>query len=262
MYLFMTVPVYFNTVFLITSKIYPSTFLLFYMSTDVPVHHYNCAVYFFFFGITCTVTFSTHLPGHLHTDPPKIYVYLHPSLLSNHNDLPVTTTTCVPAHSCTCSWPYLFIFILSFRFIVKIYPSTFILFYIYTDVPVHHYTCSVYFFFFGITCTMTFQLIYWGIYKQIHIKINVPVYLHASLLSNRKDVPVTTTTCVQVHRCTRSGPYAFIFILSFRSTVKIYLSMVLLFYMSTYLPIHQYTCLVNFLFFCISYTMTFQLTYP
>ena len=113
---------------------------------------------------------------------------------------------------------------------------------------------------------MTFQLIYWGIYKQIHIKINVPVYLHASLLSNRKDVPVTTTTCVQVHRCTRSGPYAFIFILSFRSTVKIYLSMVLLFYMSTYLPIHQYTCLVNFLFFCISYTMTFQLiswgTYP
>ena len=128
----------------------------------------------------------------------------------------------------------------------------------YTDV--HHYTCSVYFFFFGITCTMTYQLIYWGTYKQIHLKINLPVYHHASLSSNHKDLPVTTTTCVHVHRCTRSGTYAFMFILFFRLTVKIYPSTVILFYMSTDVPV-QYTCSVYFLFFCISYTMTFQLIY-
>ena len=160
MYPFMTLPVHFHTVVLITVKIYPSTFLLFYMSTDVPVHHYNCAVYFFFFGITCTITFQL------------------------------------------------------------IYPK--------------------------ITCTMTFQLVYWGTYKQIHLKINLPVYRHASLSSNHKDLPVTTTTCVYVHWSTRSGPYAFIFRLSFRLTIKIYPSTVLLFYMSTDVPVHQYTCSVCF----------------
>ena len=86
---------------------------------------------------------------------------------------------------------------------------------------------------------MTFQLVYWGTYKQIHLKINLPVYLHASLSSNHEDLPVTTTTCVHVHRCTRSGPYPFIFILSFQLTVKIYPSTVLLFYMSTDLPVHH-----------------------
>ncbi len=186
-------------------------FLLFYMSTDVPVHHYNCAVYFLFFSITCTMTFQLIYWGTYTQIHPKlnIPVYFHTFLLSNHNDLPVTTTTCVPAHCCTSSWPYLFIFRLSFQLTVKIYPSTFILFYIYTYVPVHHCNCSVYFFFFGIICTMTFQLIYWGTYKQIHLKINLPVYRHASLSSNHKDRPVTTTTCVHVQRCTRSGPYAF-----------------------------------------------------
>ena len=108
---------------------------------------------------------------------------------------------------------------------------------------------------------MTFQLIYWGTYKQIHLKINLPVYCHASLSSNHKDLPVTTTTCVHVHRCTRSEPYAFIFILSFRLTAKIYPSTVLLFYMSTDVPVHQYTCSVYFKLFCISYAMTFQLIY-
>ena len=180
-----------------------------------------------------------------------------------------------------------------FLITIQIYPSTFILFYMYTYVPVHHYNCSVYFLFFSITCTMTFQLIYWGYWvdlftcgltipfcvaqswktwnfstqdQQIHLKINVPVYRHASLSSNHKDLPVTTTTCVHVHRCTHSGPYAFIFMLSFQLTVKIYPSTVLLFHMSTDVPVHQYTCSVSFLFFCISYTMTFQLiswgTYP
>ena len=131
----------------------------------------------------------------------------------------------------------------------------------YTYVPVHHYTFSVYLIFFGITCTMTFQLICWGIYKQIHLNINLPVYFHASLSSSHKDLPVTTATCVHVRRCTHSGPYPFIFILSFRLTVKIYPSTVILFYMSTDVLVHQYTCSIYFLFFCISYAMTFQLIY-
>ena len=194
---------------------------------------------------------------------PKISVpvYPHASPLPKNNDLPVTTTTYVPAHSCTRSWPYLFIFILSFRLTVKIYPSTFLLFYMSTDVPVHQYTCSLYFLFFGITCAMTFQLIYWGTYTQIHPKVNLPVYLHASLSSNHKGLPVTTTTCVHAHRCTRSWPCVFIFRLSFRLTVKIYTFTVLLFDMSTDVPVHQYTCSVCFFFFGITCTMTFQLIY-
>ena len=200
---------------------------------------------------------------YLHTDPPENKFTCLPSCFSssNNKDLLVTTTTCIPAHRRTRSWPYLFIFRLSFRLTVKIYPSMFLLFCMYTDVPVHHYTCSVYFFFFGITCTMTFQLIYWGTYKQIHLKIYLPVYLHVSLSSNHKDLPVTTTTCVHVHISTCSGPYAFICILSFRLTVKIYQSRVILFYMFTDVPVHQYTCSVYFLFFCIPYAMTFQLIY-
>ena len=156
---------------------------------------------------------------------PKINlpVYLHVSLSSNHKDLPVSTTTCVPAHRCTRSWPYVFIF--TFILItVKIYPSTFLLFYMSTYVPVHHYTCSVYFFFFSITCTVTFQLIYWGTYTEICLEIHLPVYLHVSLSSNHKDLPVTTATCIPAPRCTRSLPYLFILIISFRQTVCIYLS--------------------------------------
>ena len=93
---------------------------------------------------------STHLLRYLQTDPPDIDlpIYLHSSLSSNHKDLPVTTTTCVHVHRCTRSGPYVFIFILSFRLTVKIYPSTVLLFYMSTDIPVHQYSCSVYFLFF------------------------------------------------------------------------------------------------------------------
>ena len=116
MYPFMALPVHFHTVFRITVKTYPSTFQLFYMSTDVPVHHYNCAVYFFFFGITCTTTFQIVCWG----TSTQIYqklnlpVYLHAFLWSNNKYLPVSTTTSVPAHRCARSWPYLFILIQSF----------------------------------------------------------------------------------------------------------------------------------------------------
>ena len=50
----------------------------------------------------------THLLGYLPTDRPKnkFTCYLHASPLPKNKDLPVITTTCVPAHICTCSWPY------------------------------------------------------------------------------------------------------------------------------------------------------------
>ena len=108
---------------------------------------------------------------------------------------------------------------------------------------------------------MTFQLVYWGTYTQIHLKINLPVYLHASLSSNHKGLPVTTTTCVHAHRCTHSWPHVFIFRLSCRLTIKIHPFTVLLFDMSTDVPVHQYTCSVCFFFFSITCTMTFQLIY-
>ena len=143
MYLFMTLPAHFHTVFLITVRIYLSTFLLFYMSTDVPVRHYTCSVYFLFFGIPCTMTFQLVYWGIYTQIHQKInlHVYPHAFPSSNNKDLLVITTTCVPAHRCTRSWPYLFIFRLSFRLTVKIYPSTFVLLYMYTNVPVHHCTC-------------------------------------------------------------------------------------------------------------------------
>ena len=143
---------------------------------------------------------------------PKINlpVYPHASPLPKNKDIPVTTTTCVHAHICTRSWLYLFIFILSFRLTVKIY-------YIYTDV--HQYTCSVYFLFFCVSYAMSCQLIYWSTYRQIHPKIHLPVSIHASLSSNHKVLPVTTTTCVPAHICTHSWSYLFILILSFRLTV-------------------------------------------
>ena len=192
---------------------------------------------------------------------PKINlpVYLHSSLSSNHKDLPVTTTTCIPADRCTRSGSYLFVLKLSIRLTVKIYLSTFLLLYISTYVPVHQYTCSVDFFLFGITCSVTFQLICWRMYTQIYPKINLSVYLHASPLSNNKVLPVTTTTCVHAHRCTRSGPYLFMFILSFRLTATIYLSTFLLLNMSTGVPVHQYTCSVYLFLFGITCTVTFQL---
>ena len=117
-----------------------------------------------------------------------------------------------PVHGHAFSFSY-FHFILSIQLTVKIYPSMFSLFYMSTDVPVHQYTCSVCFLFFGITCTMTFQLIYWGTYTKIYPYVNLPVYLHASLSSNHKGLPVTTTTCVPFLTCTRSWHYLFIFIL-------------------------------------------------
>ena len=89
--------------------------------------------------------------------------------------------------------------------------------YLFITIPVQ-FICS-----FRHTSIINFQLIYWGTYTQIYPKIKLPVYLHASFLSNHKDLPVTTTTCVHDHRSTRSLPYLFILIISFRQTICTYL---------------------------------------
>ena len=134
---------YIFIVFLITVKIYPSTFLLFYMSTDVPVHHYTCSVYVLFFGVTCHNVLSTRLLGYLQTYPPEKECTCLPSCFSLvYNEyLPVSTTTSVPAHRCTRSWPYLFILIQSFwyplsstrpRFCCSTLPQT----YMFINIPV------------------------------------------------------------------------------------------------------------------------------
>ena len=74
--------------------------ILFCMSTDVPVHHYTCSVYLFVFGILFNSSLGTYPQVH-----PKINlpVYPHASPLPKNKDLPVTTTTCVPALLCTRS---------------------------------------------------------------------------------------------------------------------------------------------------------------
>ena len=72
-------------------------------------------------------------------------------------------------------------------------------------------------------------------YIHTDLPENKSVYLHASLSSNHKDLPVTTTTCVHARRCTHTWLYLFIFILLFWLTAKIYPSTFLPLYMSTYI---------------------------
>ena len=183
------------------------------MSTVVSVHEYTSSVYFLFFSITCTVTFQLIYCGTYTEIFPEINlpVYLHASLSSNHKDLPVTTTTS------TRSLLYLLIFIFLFRLTAKIYPLTFLLLYMSTNVPAHQYT-------FQFICSFSEQLPFNssnGV-TRIYPKINVPVYLHASLLSSHLSY--------LAHRCTCSSTYLFIVMLSFQITTKIYLSTHLLFY--------------------------------
>ena len=119
---------YFKYSVWLTAKIYPSTFLLRYLSTGISVHEYTCSV-FLPFRHNIHNYISAHLLGYIHTDPTGINlpVNIHTSPLSNNKDVPVITNTYVPAHRCTLSWSYLFIFILYFKLNTKIYSSTFLL---------------------------------------------------------------------------------------------------------------------------------------
>ena len=170
--------------------------ILFCMFTDVPVHPYTCSVYFFFFGITCTMTFQL-LSGYLPTNPPEnkftclpsgfffaqeqrptchhnylctctqmypfmtLPVHVHTAIPINHLDLPVNVSTALHVHRCTCSSVFLFSLFIYLWHNMHSYLSTHLLGYVYIDP-------------------------------------------HASPLPKNKDLPVTTTTCVSSLKCTRS----------------------------------------------------------
>ena len=136
MYPFMTLPVDFILSFRLTVK---STRQRFYMSTDVPVRQYTCSVYFFLFGITCTVTFplicwSMYTQILMRFLCLRTKTYLSPQLLVY---LPLN----VPDHDPACSFSY---FKYSIWLTAKIYPSTILLLYLSTDISVHEYTCSIF----------------------------------------------------------------------------------------------------------------------
>ena len=194
------------------------------------------------FRLVCWGTYR-----HIH---PKrnVPVYPHAFLWCNNKYLPVSTTTSVPAHRCTRSWPYLFILIQSFwyplsstrpRFCCSTFPQT----YMFINIPVRFIS-----YFPAYPSQRPFSSSTGVLTHRSTRKYFFPVYHHASLSSDHKDLPVSTTTCVPDHRCTRSWPNLFIFTFIL-ITVKIYPSTFLLFYMSTYVPVHHYICSVYFFFF-------------
>ena len=138
----------------LTAKIYPSPFLLRCMSTLVPVHQYTCSVYFFIFGITCTVTFPL-ICWDMYTQIIMLLLclrtktYLSPQLLVY---LPLN----VPDHDPASSFSY---FKYSICLTAKIYPSTFYCstcpqIYPFMSIPVQYFSL------FGITYTVKFPLIF------------------------------------------------------------------------------------------------------
>ena len=165
----------------------------------------------------------------------------------------------VPIHDPTCSFLYFYLFMTQpvhflFRLTAKIYLSTFLLLYI------HRCTCSLVYLFISSFSASHAQLllIYWGTYMQIYPKINVHVYLHASLLSNCKDMPVTTTTCAHAHMSTLSLPYFSFWFLHSNKPLVLTCPLTC----STYSQIHPFIrLLVPFLFFTWLYMLTYLSTH-
>ena len=124
MYPFMPLCVHFHAVFLITVKIYPSTFLLFYMSTDVPVHHY------------------TVLHVHRCTCSSLYLFSLCLIFWRNLPQCPFDSSTGVPTDISTRKGMYLFTIMLFFGVTTNTYLSPQLLVYLPIDVPVHDHTCS------------------------------------------------------------------------------------------------------------------------
>ena len=136
--------------FRLTTKTYLSSQLLVYLPIHVPVHDHTCSFLYliqinrwdlpvnvstalhvrrrtwlsvYLFSLFLLLFWhnmhnyrSTHLLGYVHTDPHENKSTCLSPLPKNKN-LPVTTTTCIPALKCTRSWSYLSIFILLFYLI-------------------------------------------------------------------------------------------------------------------------------------------------
>ena len=159
------------------------TFQLIYWGTYTQIHpKLNIPV--------CLLTTTTYLSPQLLVYLPIFVpihgpVYFDTFIPINCLDLPVNISTVLHVHRRTCSSIYLLGLFLIFLWILRNDHSTYLLEYL----------------------------------PKIHPKIHLPVYIHASLSSNHKVLPVTTTTCVPAHIFTRSWSYLFILILSFRLTV-------------------------------------------
>ena len=130
MYPFMTLPV--HTVIPINRLDLPVN-----VCTALHVHRCTCSsVYlfslFFHFQYNMHSYLSTHLLGYVHTDP-------HAPLPKNKDlspQLPVCLPLNVPDHDPACSFSY---FKYSIWLTSKIYPSTFLLLYMSTDMSIHIY---------------------------------------------------------------------------------------------------------------------------
>ena len=156
----------------LSTKTYLSSQLLVYLLIHVPVHDHTCSFsYFNSYRRLRSTRYRFYCAA-----TPCLPVYLHASLSSNHKELPVTTTTCVHAHRCTCSGPYLFTFILKFQLTAKVYPSTFLL-------RLHVHSCirsPVYLFRF-------FLLFRHNLHSDV--STHLPWYVH-------RDLPGNTFTCL------------------------------------------------------------------
>ena len=159
MYQFMTIPVHVHTVIPINHLDLPIN-----VATALHVHRCTCSSVYLF---SVFLHFRQNMHIYLSTNLLEINlpVYLHTSLLSSNKYLPVTTNTCVPAHRCTLSWPYLFIFILYFRLNAKIHPSTF---------QLRCMTLFIFMFLFRLT-TKTYLL--------THVLVRVPTHIYINTRS-------------------------------------------------------------------------------
>ena len=179
------------------------------MSTDVPVHQYTCSVYFFFFGITCAVTFQLVYWGTYTQIHPKINLPLYP-----HASFSSFTTK-------TYLSPLLLVYLQIYMYpfmTLPVYFQTFILITIkwwlpvsvFTVLHVHRCTCS--------------SLCLFSLF--VPFRHNIHNYLSTHILS----------TGVRTH------VYLFIFRLLFCLSTKTYLSPQLPVYIPIDLPIHYPTC--------------------
>ena len=170
-----------------------------YLFITIPVQFIS---FFPFLFITCTMSFRLVYWGNYRHISTRKGMYLFTLMLF----FGVTTNTYlspqlllylpidVPVHDPT------------FLITVKNYPSMFPLFYMSTDVPFHQYTCSVHFSsssFFRHNLRNDLSTHILG-----YVHTNPPeskcTCLPSCFSSNHKGLPVTTTTCVHAHRCTRS----------------------------------------------------------
>ena len=157
------------------------------------------------------LTMKTYLSPQLHVYPFMAQpVHLHTFIAINRLNLPVNVSSVLHVHRCICSSLYLFSLFLLFRHNMHIDLSTHLWVPIPTDPPENKFTCLL-------SCFSFAQ--------------ELPTYLSSPLLVYLPiAIPVRDPTCS----------------FSFRLIVKIYPSTFPLFYMSTHVPAHQYTCSVYF----------------